>query len=63
VVTYGFPQTPSSQAAEQPTALQRRLTHLPDPGNGGWATEQVAAMNRVSDSALSDDFALTELYA
>jgi Zn-dependent M28 family amino/carboxypeptidase len=37
------------------------MGHFLDPGNGAWTSPQIAAMNRIRDAALSDDFALAEL--
>jgi carboxypeptidase Q len=37
------------------------MAHFLDPGYGAWTAEQIAAMDRIRDAALSDDYALTEL--
>jgi carboxypeptidase Q len=57
----GFTQTPSSPSAAPPNALRQRMAHFLDPGNGAWTAQQIAAMGRIRDAALSDDYALTEL--
>jgi carboxypeptidase Q len=57
----GFAQTPSNPPAAPPNALRQRMAHFLDPGNGAWTEKQIAAMGRIRDAALSDDYALTEL--
>jgi len=58
----GFTQTPSSPPpAAPPNAPRHRMAHFLDPGNGAWTPEQIAAMGRIREAALSDDYALTEL--
>jgi len=37
------------------------MAQFPDPGLGAWTADQIAAMDRIRDAALSDDYALTEL--
>jgi carboxypeptidase Q len=56
-----FAQTLPAAAASPPSAFQQRLTRFLNPGNGAWTLEQIAAMNRIREAALSDDFALREL--
>jgi Zn-dependent M28 family amino/carboxypeptidase len=41
--------------------MQKRLARFLDPGTGAWTPEQIAAMGRIRDAAVSDDYALTEL--
>jgi carboxypeptidase Q len=57
----GFAQTPPSPSAGTQNTLRRHMAQFPDPGLGAWTAEQIAAMDRIRDAALSDDYALTEL--
>jgi len=57
----GFAQTPPPSSSAPPSPLQQRMARFLDPGNGAWTAEQIDAMNRIRDAALSDDFALAEL--
>ena len=57
----GFAQAPSNPQQDAPNELQQRISHFLDPGNGAWATEQIDAMSRIREAALSDDYALREL--
>jgi carboxypeptidase Q len=50
-----------TKRADPPTVPHSRYADLLDSGNGAWSPEQVAAMNRIREAALSDDFALSEL--
>ncbi len=76
IASWGFAQTPQvlpaspsqaapSQAAPSqappPGPLQRRMKEFLDPGTGAWAPEQVRAMSRIRDAAMSDDYALAQL--
>ncbi len=54
-------QAPPSPQTGPPNALQQRMAHFLDPGNGAWTAQQIAVMDRLRDGALSDDYALTEL--
>jgi carboxypeptidase Q len=54
-------QAPSSSPAPSPNSLQQRIKQFLDPGTGAWTAEQIAAMGRIRETALSDDYALTEL--
>jgi len=57
----GFAQAPPSPPAAAPNPLRARMAHVLDPGDGAWTAQQIAAMDRIRDAALSDDYALTEL--
>jgi carboxypeptidase Q len=37
------------------------MSHFPDPGNGAWTPLQVAAMARIREAALTDDYAFAQL--
>jgi carboxypeptidase Q len=54
------PPAPGSPAAA-PNALQRRIAHLINPGNGAWSADQIAAMSRIREAAVTDDYAFMEL--
>jgi carboxypeptidase Q len=54
-------QSPSNTPAPSPNSFQQRIKQFFDPGTGAWTAEQVAAMGRIRDAALSDDYALTQL--
>jgi len=54
-------QAPAIQPAFPAGPLAQRMSRLLDPGTGAWTQEQVAAMARIRDAAMSDDYALAEL--
>src|ERR1700728_3257094 len=65
IAATGFAQTPPSPPPGPPPpapgTLGQRMAHFLDPGNGAWTVQQIAAMDRIRDAALSDNYALWEL--
>jgi len=61
LAAHAFAQTPPASPSAPPSPLQQRMSAFLDPGNGAWTAEQIAAMSRIREAALSDDFALAEL--
>ncbi len=63
VVQTAVVRTAVAQTSANPpsAAMQSRLAHFLDPGNGAWTAEQIANMGRLRDAATSDDYALIEL--
>lgn len=48
-------------ATSPSNAMRQQMAHFLNPGNGAWTEEQIATMGRIRDTAISDEYALTEL--
>src|SRR5271170_5459923 len=56
--SFAVAQQPTAQA---PSHLQQRVQSLLDVPNGAWTAQQITAMGRLRDAALTDPYAINEL--